>query len=198
VITVSISVKTLMCQRISHKSPHAVPPDDLDAVWRYVQLTYKFHAFFTAQLSLCSFLVPMTRLHVELIDEILTLAVALGTIRANEASRICTRWRSFQRIVFRSITLDPFETDILDLTLAKHSHLTSYIEELRVIPRSVPCDRPYDYEQDLSPSFTNFLCNLKSPRVMIFYDGRIEWANLSLRSINSFLTVFQCDSFPPW
>jgi hypothetical protein len=137
----------------------------------------------------------MASLPVELLDEIVSLAVALGTISLDEATRICRRWRSFQKHLFKAVKLDPFDENTLDLDV--HSHLIPYIEELHVgsvIRRSDFCC-PSNFNYDLSASFANFLRNITNPLSMIFCDSRIQWAKVSSSSIDAFLTVFRRDTF---
>ncbi|KAF7784942.1 hypothetical protein Agabi119p4_1107 [Agaricus bisporus var. burnettii] len=133
----------------------------------------------------------MACLPVELLDEIFSLAIAQGAISPNEASYICRRWRTFQKLLFKSVKLDPFDENILDLD--EHSHLTLYIEELRVFPRLGSSTRSNSY--DISPSFANFLRNLHNLSSMVFCDSRIQWADVSCKNIDAFLTIFQRDAF---
>jgi hypothetical protein len=137
----------------------------------------------------------MASLPIELLDEILGLAVALGTISFNEATRICRRWRSFQKHLFKTVKLDPFDENTLDLD--DHSHLIPYIEELHVgsVIRRSHFSCPPNFNYDLSASFVNFLRNIANPSSMIFCDSRIQWANVSSRSIDAFLAVFRRDTF---
>ncbi|KAF7784944.1 hypothetical protein Agabi119p4_1109 [Agaricus bisporus var. burnettii] len=133
----------------------------------------------------------MACLPVELLDEIFSLAIAQGAISPNEASYICRRWRTFQKLLFKSVKLDPFDENILDLD--EHSHLILYIEELRVVPRPGSSTRSDFY--DISPYFANFLRNLHNLSSMIFCDSRIQWTDVSRKSIDAFLTVFRRDAF---
>jgi hypothetical protein len=126
------------------------------------------------------------------LDDISSLAIALGIISIKEVTLVCPRWRlRYQTLLFQSVKLDPFSSDIPDLK--KHAHLASYIT-LRMVHRSGSSSPP-DYNHDLAEPFTKFLLHADNIECMLFLDPRIQWGNLSRKTINAFCAVFKRSSF---
>jgi hypothetical protein len=150
---------------------------------------------------------PVTRLPVEVLDDIASLAIALGIISIKDATLVCPRWKlRYQQLLFKSVTLDPFSSDIPDLE--KRAHLTPYIKVLRITHRSGSSTLP-DHKRDLAEPFTKFLLHADKVECMLFLDPRIQWEHISSETIAVFRAVFErplfhsleisvCTPLPSW
>lgn len=137
----------------------------------------------------------MTHLPVEVLDNIASLAIALGIITAKDATLVCPRWKlRYQGMLFKSVKLDPFSNDILDLGHPDYKHLIPYIEELCVVRRS-DSSTPPNYDRDLTEPFANFLFHAQHTASLLLCDARIRWEHVSRKTVDAFCTVFRCNSF---
>jgi hypothetical protein len=136
---------------------------------------------------------PITRLPVEVLDDIASLAIALGIISVKDATLVCPRWKlRYQQLLFESVKVDPFSSNLPDLE--KRAHLAPYIKVLRITHRSGSSAIP-DHKHDPAELFTKFLLHAGKVERMLFLDARIQWENVSPKTIDAFRAVFERPSF---
>jgi hypothetical protein len=136
---------------------------------------------------------PVTRLPVEVLDDIASLAIALGIISIKDATLVCPRWKlRYQQLLFESVKLDPFSSDIPDFE--ERACLAPYIKVLRITHRSGSSTIP-DHKCDPAEPFTKFLLHAHNVSRMLLLDARIQWENVSRKTIDTFCAVFERPSF---
>jgi hypothetical protein len=140
--------------------------------------------------------VPLTsRLPAELLDNIADLAIALGILTVKDVVLVCHRWKlKYQKLIFKSVKLDPFDSDIPNFGDLDHDHLIPHIEELCVVRRS-NSSTPSNTNCDLSLPFTSFLRYAVHASSMVLCDSRIQWKHVSSETLDAFRTVFRRKSF---